>query len=177
MGYLECEECGGRYELKEGESPNDFESCECGGKLRYKNPNISPIKKQGMKLSTKILITIVIVLILGVGIATGMILTNKEPVANTTNNTTINVTNPNTNTTTTTTTTTETSNNNDKVMISAKEAQQIATKTLSGYEVRGTGASLSQGNGHPIWIVYLENPDGSKAGQCAVDATTGKFLG
>lgn len=174
MGYLECEKCGGRYELQEGESPEDFESCECGGKLRHISPNISPIKKEGMNFTTKILIVIVIVLVLAVGIAAGMILTSKEPVANnTTNNTTVTVNNS----VTTTNPTTTTSTNNDKVMISAKEAEQIATKKLSGYEVRGTGASLSQGNGHPIWIVYLKNPDGSSAGQCAVDATTGEFLG
>lgn len=179
MSYLECEKCGGRYELREGESPDDFESCECGGKLRHVHPQITPIKKQRMKFTTKILIGIVIVLVLVVGIAAGMILMSKEPVANnttdntTTNNTTVTVNNSSSGTTKTTTT----SNSNDKVMISAKEAEQIATKTLSGYDVRGTGASLSEGNGHPVWIVYLKNPDGSSAGQCAVDATTGEFLG
>lgn len=36
MGYLICEDCGGYYELQEGESPDDFEkTCECGGKLKY----------------------------------------------------------------------------------------------------------------------------------------------
>ena len=35
MGYLICEECGGYYELQEGESPEDFDSCSCGGKLKY----------------------------------------------------------------------------------------------------------------------------------------------
>jgi hypothetical protein len=34
-GYLVCEKCKGRYELQDGESPNDFESCECGGSLKY----------------------------------------------------------------------------------------------------------------------------------------------
>jgi uncharacterized membrane protein len=33
--YLVCERCGGYYKLKEGESPEDFESCQCGGDLRY----------------------------------------------------------------------------------------------------------------------------------------------
>jgi hypothetical protein len=33
--YLECEKCGGNYELKPGESLEDFEECECGGKLKY----------------------------------------------------------------------------------------------------------------------------------------------
>jgi hypothetical protein len=36
MGYLICDECGGYYELQEGESPEDFsDTCECGGKLIY----------------------------------------------------------------------------------------------------------------------------------------------
>ncbi len=33
--YLVCENCGGRYTLKEGESLEDFESCRCGGRLKY----------------------------------------------------------------------------------------------------------------------------------------------
>ena len=35
MSYLICEKCGGYYTLKEGEKPEDFEMCECGGSLRY----------------------------------------------------------------------------------------------------------------------------------------------
>lgn len=35
MGYLICDKCGGYYELLPGESPEDYEECECGGKLRY----------------------------------------------------------------------------------------------------------------------------------------------
>lgn len=35
-GYLVCSKCGGSYKLKEGESPDDFDSCECGGKLKFK---------------------------------------------------------------------------------------------------------------------------------------------
>lgn len=33
--YLVCEKCGGYYELQSGESPEDFQECECGGKLKY----------------------------------------------------------------------------------------------------------------------------------------------
>lgn len=33
MKYLICEKCGGYYELQEGESADDFQSCECGGNL------------------------------------------------------------------------------------------------------------------------------------------------
>lgn len=36
MGYLVCDECGGYYELQEGESPEDLDcNCECGGTLEY----------------------------------------------------------------------------------------------------------------------------------------------
>jgi len=35
MGYLICEKCGGYYPLELGESIDDFESCQCGGQLRY----------------------------------------------------------------------------------------------------------------------------------------------
>ena len=35
MSYLICEKCGGYYELQEGESIEDFDSCQCGGKLGY----------------------------------------------------------------------------------------------------------------------------------------------
>ncbi|MCE5214584.1 MAG: hypothetical protein LLF83_07695 [Methanobacterium sp.] len=38
-GYLICEKCKGYYELQEGESPADFESCQCGGKLTYSRIN------------------------------------------------------------------------------------------------------------------------------------------
>ena len=34
-GYLECDNCRGYYELQNGESPDDFSECECGGKLVY----------------------------------------------------------------------------------------------------------------------------------------------
>lgn len=36
MTYLICEQCGGYYELREGEKVEDFsDECECGGKLYY----------------------------------------------------------------------------------------------------------------------------------------------
>jgi hypothetical protein len=35
-----CDKCGGFYELKDGESLDDFEACECGGKLKpFKGTN------------------------------------------------------------------------------------------------------------------------------------------
>lgn len=33
MSYLICSNCNGYYKLRSGESPEDFESCECSGKL------------------------------------------------------------------------------------------------------------------------------------------------
>ena len=35
MSYLICEKCGGYYKLKEGEKPDEFETCECGGTLKH----------------------------------------------------------------------------------------------------------------------------------------------
>jgi len=36
MPYLICEDCGNYYELKEGESSEDFQlECDCGGELEY----------------------------------------------------------------------------------------------------------------------------------------------
>ncbi len=36
LGYLECDNCKGYYELQNGESPEDFSKCECGGKLVHR---------------------------------------------------------------------------------------------------------------------------------------------
>lgn len=44
MGYLQCEKCGGLYKLNEGESPDDFLQCSCGGSLFY-TENIEGLKK------------------------------------------------------------------------------------------------------------------------------------
>jgi hypothetical protein len=35
MTYVICEKCGGYYELEKGESPEDFDACQCGGNLKY----------------------------------------------------------------------------------------------------------------------------------------------
>jgi len=35
MGYLKCKDCGGVYELQEGESPDDYDMCHCGGEIKY----------------------------------------------------------------------------------------------------------------------------------------------
>ncbi|MGP8190244.1 MAG: DUF5518 domain-containing protein [Methanobacterium sp.] len=49
MGYIICEKCGGYYELKEGEAINDFQSCECGGKLKYVK-NLDALNSESDKL-------------------------------------------------------------------------------------------------------------------------------
>jgi hypothetical protein len=36
-GYLICENCNGYYHLQDGESPSDFDYCECGGHLNYQD--------------------------------------------------------------------------------------------------------------------------------------------
>ncbi len=36
LGYLECDNCKGYYELQNGESPEDFSECECGGRLVHR---------------------------------------------------------------------------------------------------------------------------------------------
>lgn len=36
QGYLVCDNCGGYYELQQGEQPDDFsDECECGGTLSH----------------------------------------------------------------------------------------------------------------------------------------------
>lgn len=35
MSYLQCKACGGYYELQEGESPEDYDLCYCGGELEH----------------------------------------------------------------------------------------------------------------------------------------------
>lgn len=35
MPYLVCANCGKYYEIQEGETPEDFDSCQCGGNLIY----------------------------------------------------------------------------------------------------------------------------------------------
>lgn len=58
MGYIVCEKCNGYYELQKGESINDFDRCQCGGKLRYVEERIqekpkSPIKEAAINSKQK----------------------------------------------------------------------------------------------------------------------------
>lgn len=82
---LYCKNCG--YE-----NDDDASFCEnCGANLR---PNYSQ-SSTGMSSTNKILIFVVIVLIAGIGIAAGVMLTSITPVNNTTtNNTSVSVSEP-----------------------------------------------------------------------------------
>lgn len=35
MSHLVCKKCGNQYKLENGESPEDYKNCECGGELKY----------------------------------------------------------------------------------------------------------------------------------------------
>src|SRR5665648_75929 len=49
MSYLVCEKCKGYYELLRGESPGDFEECECGGNLKHVESLDIPYNKERVK--------------------------------------------------------------------------------------------------------------------------------
>lgn len=55
MRYLKCDKCGSYYELKEGESIDDFDGCECGGNyikvnsLEDSKPNIKGVSNEEIK--------------------------------------------------------------------------------------------------------------------------------
>jgi len=50
-GYLICNSCLGYYKLKENESPEDFNGCECGSPLEYKE-NRDNLRKPRISSST-----------------------------------------------------------------------------------------------------------------------------
>lgn len=54
MPFVVCEECGGYYELQKGESPEDFESCLCGGKLEYIKQNPEKGNKPNHNISREV---------------------------------------------------------------------------------------------------------------------------
>ncbi len=68
MGYLICNKCDGYYELQEGENPEDFGRCQCGGDLQYvdelKNPRFTDklLKTINVRRISGIIIGAVIVL-------------------------------------------------------------------------------------------------------------------
>ncbi len=76
MGYLECQKCGGIYELQEGESPEDYDVCHCGGEIEYHHshdeltprqedaPNDEEITKKKSNRNLLIIIIIFVFLII-----------------------------------------------------------------------------------------------------------------
>jgi hypothetical protein len=68
MGYLICNKCEGYYQLQEGESPKDFDRCQCGGTLEY----VEEIENQ--KTGYKLLQTVNFRRIIGVVIGTAVIM-------------------------------------------------------------------------------------------------------
>jgi len=68
MGYLLCKSCEGRYDLKPGELPGDFDSCVCGGELEFYDDqghkrlfiSYNPGERKKMPLFIKILIVFVL---------------------------------------------------------------------------------------------------------------------
>ena len=54
-GYVYCEKCGGYYKLQDGESPEDFDTCQCGGKLKYADNINEVIKAENADSSSKVI--------------------------------------------------------------------------------------------------------------------------
>lgn len=46
MSIIECDRCGGYYELEEGESLESFDSCQCGGSLKYAKPSQKTVRQK-----------------------------------------------------------------------------------------------------------------------------------
>ncbi len=169
---MKCQNCG-------HENDPDAKFCEkCGFNLN----------KSSMPDSTKILIVIVIVLVAGLGLVSGMMLMKNQakPVAN---NTTVNITKANNNTTVTNNSKSassgSSSNNNQQSNstptsqsphISASQAEQIAAQY--------TGKPITSGTNYdPVynyWQVYYiisQTPQRTITGYVFVDATTGNIVG
>lgn len=68
MGYLICPRCNGYYKLRRGESPDDFSSCQCGGRLFYSEKLGSrsriSLKRMAMVLIFFVLISIVTLMLM-----------------------------------------------------------------------------------------------------------------
>ncbi len=54
-GYLYCEKCGGYYKLQEGEAPEDFDNCQCGGNLKYADSINEVIKAENVDSNSKVI--------------------------------------------------------------------------------------------------------------------------
>ena len=61
--YIVCENCGGYYALKKGESLDDFEACRCGGELKYAKKYFKLNEKKRTKIfSNSFLLVIILAL-------------------------------------------------------------------------------------------------------------------
>lgn len=77
--YVWCKECQGYYKLEEDESPDDFESCQCGGKLIYAEKpqgepftleqEIKPVQKGSYYLDLLLVLLVNIACLVGIQLA------------------------------------------------------------------------------------------------------------
>jgi hypothetical protein len=159
---MNCKKCG--YN-----NNHDVKFCEkCGSNLN----------KSALPASSKILIIAVIILVAGLGLASGMKLMNNLPntiLNNTTaanNNTPVNI--PSNTTLTTSNNNTPTTSN--VVKISPQEAMQIVDNTMSPYD-KATDAVLENGTPNPVYVVNIIHTNGvangTYGGYVTVDAVTG----
>jgi len=160
---MNCKKCG--YN-----NNSNVKFCEkCGSNLN----------KSALQASTKILIIVVIVLVAGLGLASGTMLMNNHPntiLNNTTvaNNTTP-VNNPSNTTNTPLNNNTQTTSN--AINISPQEAMQIVDNTMSPYDKATGDAVLENGTPDPIYVVNIIHTNGvangTYGGYVTVDAVTG----
>lgn len=72
MPFLICQRCGGYYELDEDESPEDFDSCRCGGQLIYTEYlNYAP-KRKGRLGYALLVVFIILAVIVAAFIASSL---------------------------------------------------------------------------------------------------------
>lgn len=79
MAFLKCKYCGGCYELQPGETPADFESCNCGGELEFydshgRKTRFKPIYAEGRPRSStdSPLVRLILILVAFLVITKGM---------------------------------------------------------------------------------------------------------
>ncbi len=159
---MNCKKCG--YN-----NVNNVKFCEkCGSNLN----------KSTLPTSSKTLIIVAIILIAGLGLASGIMLMNNHPniiLNNTTaaNNTTANNLSNSTNTSINNNTPT-TSNT---INISPQEAIQIVDNTMSPYDEATGDAVLENGTPDPVYVVNIIHTNGvangTYGGYVTVDAVTG----
>jgi len=88
FGYLICDKCGNYYELREGESPDDYDkACDCGGNLIYIHNMEQPDSERvfnSRKFEIKEKLDIIILLIiLALSICSMAVILNVFPIPTT----------------------------------------------------------------------------------------------